>query len=138
MFNRPHVCTKMQKHNLERLSMRTPCWVSVSLESILMLNSLSTSKTKEIAPESGFMYSKNESLITSQLQNTRLVVSIVITTSRVCIYCCGSPPTLEEALLSLLVLREGCGKKNHQHVSGCRWLGRALPVCGIFEWICCL
>lgn len=53
--------------HLERLSIRTPCLVSVSLESILMLNSLSSSRTKEMAPVSGFMYSRHESFTTSQL-----------------------------------------------------------------------
>lgn len=51
--------------------MRTPCLVSVSLESILMPNSLSTSITKEMAPESGFIYSRNESFTTSQLHTER-------------------------------------------------------------------
>lgn len=53
--------------NLDRLLMRTPCLVSVSLESIWMPNSLSTNITKEMAPESGFMYSRKESFTTSQL-----------------------------------------------------------------------
>lgn len=56
------------KNYLDRLSTRTPCLVSVSLESILMLNSLSTRRTKEMAPESGFMYSKQESFTTNQLK----------------------------------------------------------------------
>lgn len=69
-FDRTHTFkqTHREKFNLERLSIRTPCLVSVSLESILMLNSLSNSRTKEMAPESGFMYSRHESFTTSQLQ----------------------------------------------------------------------
>lgn len=55
------------KTHLERLSIRSPYLVSVSFLPILMLNSLSTSKTKEMAPLSGFMYSKKESFTTSHL-----------------------------------------------------------------------
>lgn len=53
--------------HLERLSILTPWRVSVSLESILTVNSLSNRSTKEMAPVSGFMYSRKESLTTSHL-----------------------------------------------------------------------
>lgn len=52
---------------LERLSICNPYFVSVSFRPILMLNSLSTSRTKAMAPESGFMYSRKESFTTSHL-----------------------------------------------------------------------
>lgn len=74
-----------------------------------MVNSLSTSKTKEMAPVSGFMYSKNESFTTSQLQHTQsgrrnindVCVDVVLQLSA---NCCGP-------FLMFLVWRKGCRKK---------------------------
>lgn len=53
--------------HLDRLSIRTPCFVSVSLVSILMPNALSTSRTNEMAPVSGFISTRKESFTTSHL-----------------------------------------------------------------------
>lgn len=57
----------MKTSYLERLSIRSPYLVSVSFLPIFMLNSLSTSNTKEMAPLSGFIYSKKESFTTNHL-----------------------------------------------------------------------
>ncbi len=69
--------------HLDKFSILTPCLVSVYLESILILNSLSTSRTNEMAPVSGFMYSRKESFTISHLNKAQKTSSLdSITTMR--------------------------------------------------------
>lgn len=125
LFN--HDKHKYTHTHLERLSIRTPCLVSVSLESILMVNSLSTSKTKEMAPVSGFMYSKNESFTTSQLQHTQSGRRN-INDFCVDVKFCSFLLTAVDHFLCFSFGGKGVGRKSSW---GCRWTGWAFQTCGI-------
>jgi len=92
-----------------------------------MLNSLSSRRTKEMAPESGFMYSRHESFTTSQLQNTHTHTHTQSSSIlQISIYC-----------------RETFSFKRKKGVGskwpwGCGRMSRAFQTCGILFLCVCL